>query len=1037
MWGKKRKASVGITAFFMMAMMVQLVLVQAPRKVYAAGTEQGSTYIEREKVTEAGTEQASTYIEREKVTEAGTEQASTHIEQEKVTEAGDQQESEASEDASGAGQQSTSMERSSQEEEAALSILEETAPTSAQTGKTAVLPEEVLGRTRSKTVRVGYFNTLNFQEGGPNEHKYGAGYEYLQKLSNLTGWNYEYVYAPFKECMEMLENGEIDLLGNVNYTIDRSTRILFSSYPEGNDNYWIFTNEKHAGLADGHIESLNGCRIGVTEGSYQEMLLEQWLEAKDLEATIVPCADYDEMMQGLEQDTLDALVAPSLIMQRDSISVVSIGGGDYYFAVARGRRDLLSELNAALGEIHTTDPNYNDNLMARYEKKSSRSYALNRQETKWLLSHDNTIRVGYLENNLPFCGTQDGQLVGILATLLDTVESEYSIQIETTAYETREEIEEALEADEIDAGGPLVQDLDSLEQHQFASTDAIFEVSPVIAYDGQDYAKSMQKLAIARNSVYYKSVVEYMFPDAEVQEYDNIEDCLQAVLDGTAGSTIVPSARINILNANPLMKKLSTAEVANRQNLVLIAEKNDRRVATIFNKSIELASGLLNGAVLAQYSATKQPASFQEFMDAYAGPVMIALGVIIALLLALLHQLYIGQQKLRKALVEAKNANDANIAKTTFLNNMSHDIRTPMNAIVGFTNIALSAHPGAKVQNCLEKIQQSSEYLMSLINDVLDISRIESGKAKYNPVPCDIVEVNDAVLAVAHGFLQNRSLDFIVKAPTPEKRYVMADALRIREVLINILSNAIKFTADGGQITFTMDSRSNMDGRYLMVRYRISDTGVGMSEEFLKHLYEEFSQEGDGARTNYKGTGLGMTITKRYVDMMGGQIHVKSRKGVGTTFTVELPLELTEAPAKASASEGKTQRDLHGVRILMAEDNDLNAEIAITLLEEEGMTVTRAVDGQDVVNRFHEAPADSFDLILMDIMMPQKNGYEATKAIRTMSDRPDGQTIPIIAMTANAFTEDVEAALAAGMNGHLAKPIEMEEVVKTISKVLH
>lgn len=1017
MWGKKRKAWTGIAAVFVMVLVAQLTLGPVSVTAQAAEVQNAVRTSSAETAAQSGKSDAA----------APSVKAGEHID------AGMERNAKSEHADAMTSPEEEAADGPSQEE---LALLEETAPTSAQTGQVGTLAEEVLGRTRSKTVRVGYFNTLNFQEGSADEHKYGAGYEYLQKLSNLTGWNYEYVYAPFKECMEMLENGDIDLLGNVNYTIDRSTRMLFSSYPEGNDNYWIFTNQKHAELADGHIESLNGCRIGVTEGSYQEMLLEQWLETKNLDATVVPCRDYKVMMQGLEEDTLDAMVAPSLIMQRDSISVVSIGGGDYYFAVAKGRRDILSELNAALGEIHNTDPNYNDNLMARYEKKSSRSYALNRQETKWLSTHDNTIRVGYLENSLPFCGTEKGELVGILATLLDTVRSEYNIEVDAVAYETREEIEEAMKADEIDVGGPIIQDFDSLEQHQFASTDSIFEVSPVIAYDGQDYAKSMQKLAIAKNSVYYKSVVEYLFPDSEVQEYDNIEDCLQAVLDGNAGATIVPSARINILNANPLMKKLSTAEVANRQNLVLIAEKNDRRVATIFNKSIEQASALLNGAVLAQYSSTKLPATFQEFVEAYAGPVMIVLGAIIALLLVLLYQLYVGQRRLRKALADAKNANDANIAKTTFLNNMSHDIRTPMNAIVGFTNIALTADPKPKVQNCLEKIQQSSEYLMSLINDVLDISRIESGKVKYTPAPCDLVEVNDAVLAVAHGFLQNRNLTFVEKLPTPKAHYVMADALRIREVLINILSNAIKFTEDGGQITFTMESRLGKDDQHLLIRYRISDTGIGMSEEFLQHLYDEFSQEGDGARTNYKGTGLGMAITKRYVDMMGGKIHVKSKKGVGTTFTVELPLELTEAPEKAASTGKAAKRDLHGVRVLMAEDNDLNAEIAITLLEEEGMQVTRAVDGQDVVDRFHQEPAGRFDLILMDIMMPQKNGYEATKAIRTMSDRPDGQTIPIIAMTANAFTEDVEAALAAGMNGHLAKPIEMEEVVKTILKVL-
>ena len=319
---------------------------------------------------------------------------------------------------------------------------------------------------------------------------------------------------------------------------------------------------------------------------------------------------------------------------------------------------------------------------------------------------------------------------------------------------------------------------------------------------------------------------------------------------------------------------------------------------------------------------------------------------------------------------------------------------------------------------------------------MLDISRIESGKIKYEPVPCDITEITDTVLAVAHGFLQGRNIEFVVTRGTPTAKYVYADELRIREVLINILSNAIKFTKDGGTIRFEVEDQPVGDGKHVQVRYRISDTGIGMSEEFQAHLYEEFAQENDGARTNYKGTGLGMAITKRYVDMMNGEIHVKSRQGIGTTFTVELPLRIAETAPDTKEKCSCTERDLQGIRVLMAEDNDLNAEIAITLLEEKGMVVTRAIDGQDVIDQFRAVPAGSFDLILMDIMMPQMNGYEATQAIRSIADRPDGRTIPIVAMTANAFAEDIAAAHAAGMNGHLAKPIDMDEVVKVICRVL-
>lgn len=393
-------------------------------------------------------------------------------------------------------------------------------------------------------------------------------------------------------------------------------------------------------------------------------------------------------------------------------------------------------------------------------------------------------------------------------------------------------------------------------------------------------------------------------------------------------------------------------------------------------------------------------------------------------------------QELNRLRLEAEEAKlvaeSANQAKSTFLNNMSHDIRTPMNAIIGFTNIGLKQNPTPEIKNCLDKISSNSEHLLSLINDVLDISRIESGKIKYAPVPTDIREITDTVLSIMHGFLTNRNIEFSVKREALETPYVCADAIRIREVLVNILGNAIKFTNDGGRITFETSWRPGEDDRYIVICYRISDTGIGMSEEFVERIFDEFSQEESNARTQYKGTGLGMTITKRYVDLMGGSISVDSKKNEGSAFVVELPLELTEESKVQKQHVPVDKVNLTGVKILMAEDNDLNAEIAIVQLEEVGISVTRATNGKEAVQIFTEKPSGTFDMIFMDVMMPQMNGYEATREIRNLGDRPDGLVIPIIAMTANAFAEDVQASLDSGMNGHIAKPIDIGEVIKVI-----
>lgn len=396
------------------------------------------------------------------------------------------------------------------------------------------------------------------------------------------------------------------------------------------------------------------------------------------------------------------------------------------------------------------------------------------------------------------------------------------------------------------------------------------------------------------------------------------------------------------------------------------------------------------------------------------------------------------EQKQKQLLLEAaEKADAANKAKSTFLFNMSHDIRTPMNAIVGFTDIALHQNSVAEIHDSLEKVRESSKHLLSLLNDVLDLSRIESGKAVFFPEPVDITKLTDDVLAIMNGLLYNRDLKFEVYRERPKNPYVLADATRIREVLTNFLSNAVKFTKDGGTVTLYISSHPGEDDKHIVARYIVKDNGIGMSEEFQKKLFKPFSQEDDrGARTQYKGTGLGMAIAKEYVEMMGGSIAVESQKGVGTTFTVEIPLELTEQGIRQKQEE-PVHHDLTGVNVLMAEDNDLNAELATVMLEDAGMAVTRAFDGKEAVELFKNHPQGTYDIILMDIMMPNMGGHQAAKTIRAMgTERPDAATIPIIAVSANAFAEDIKASLDSGMNGHVSKPLNMKEVTDTIAKYI-
>ena len=382
----------------------------------------------------------------------------------------------------------------------------------------------------------------------------------------------------------------------------------------------------------------------------------------------------------------------------------------------------------------------------------------------------------------------------------------------------------------------------------------------------------------------------------------------------------------------------------------------------------------------------------------------------------------------------AEKAETANRAKSSFLLNMSHDIRSPMNAIIGFTDIALNQTNVSEIHDSLQKVKISSEHLLFLLNNVLDLSRIENGKVSFSPEPENLPVLIDNVIAIVDGLLLNRDLTFEIHRNIPKELYVLTDATKIREILTNLLSNSVKFIKDGGTITFEISIKPGIDERHIVSSYAVKDNGIGMSEEFQKRLFEPFSQEDNGARTHYAGTGLGMAISKQYVELMGGTITVHSKKGCGSSFTVEIPMELAD-PKQIPELNLIQDVSLNGVKVLLAEDNELNAELAITLLEEAGMHVTRAVDGQDAVACFANNPADTYDVILMDVLMPKMNGHQAARAIRAMSkERPDAAKIPIIAQSANAFKEDVQASLDSGMNGHISKPFNIDAVTTAIKQ---
>ncbi|MCI6996983.1 MAG: transporter substrate-binding domain-containing protein [Eubacterium sp.] len=911
-----------------------------------------------------------------------------------------------------------------------------------------------------KTIRVGYFAFPGYHEVIQDENApqgSGYGFDFLQLLRRYTNLNYQYIgyEDSWQDMQQMLRDGEIDMVTSARKTSQREKEFAFSS-PIGTSYAELCVRSDDSRFPLNDYNSFDGMTIGVLKANSRNDDLAALALEKGFTYHTVEYDEEVELTEALRNGEVEGIVASSLRKHTGEKIVARFALEEFYVIVRKEDTELLNEINKGIEQMDQNEGDWRNKLYYEYTTSNSESILSFTQEEQ-----DYIRAVQFGEKVLTACAQPDrdpysyvenGKLVGIIPDYFDHLMEMAGLPYSVMVAENRAQYYDWAMNNTADIYMDMSEERSTLLQEDSGlSTDPYIQLT-MSRVTKKDFQGEIHTVAVAYNQNYDGIDID-LAENVKTIPYDTRREAMQAVKDGIADACYVYTYMAEkYVNQNPDGELIF--HIVNRPAFglsIMIRPTTDHELISILNKCLKADQSLLMDELVEKYTHYEQPdvtlLQFARnnpwFLVALAAVLLGGVTVIILTLRNNRNIRVIAEERIEYASrLQEKNiqleesvrqAQSANIAKTTFLNHMSHDIRTPMNAIIGFTNIALKHQPEADVQNCLMKIGESSEHLLTLINDVLDISRIESGKTKYEPVPVDITTVTDAVLGITNGFLIDRDMTFTVSRVRLEKPYVLADAVRIREVLVNILSNAVKFTNDGGSIHFETDYRPGADDRHIVVRYRVADTGVGMTEEFVKKVFEEFAQEDNGARTQYKGTGLGMAITKQYVELMGGTITVESKKGCGSTFIVELPMELINTETSVRQELPDLKESLHGTRVLMAEDNDLNAEIAEIQLEEFGMKVTRAIDGEQVVELFADSPSGTFDVILMDIMMPKMNGYEAARAIRNLSNRPDGRSIPIIAMTANAFAEDVQASLDAGMNAHLSKPIVMDEVVRTIA----
>ena len=909
-----------------------------------------------------------------------------------------------------------------------------------------------------KIIRVGSFEDT-FDYVDKNGVRRGYGYELMQALAGYTGWKFEYVKCDWSNCFDKLENGEIDIMGDISYTDERAQKMLFSDEPMGEEKYMLYADLSNRDSGTSDFKSLDGKRVGVLLGTEPESMLTEWENKNGIHTEHVNVYNNDDVEKKLANHEIDCFVSleESIWSEQGIASVTTIGKSGIYFAINKERSDIKRELDYAMRQLEQDSPFFKADL---YKKYFTLDYnqSLTGGEKSWLEEHGD-IRIGFL-NNDPVIFSMDeetGQLMGMLPEYFSYAKDclgNQTLKFNIQEYDDYSEMLQALQNQEIDMIFYVGKNPDLAEKKGYTFTNTAWTYSLMAVTDDEKFDENkVYTVAVPKEKEALKQYIAFSYPQWKIVDYDSLDAAADMIANEEADCFLMGASQALIYDNS---KNFKSIPLTKTMEACFAVRSGEGTLLSILNKTLKAMPSDMLTSALAIYDSTADKVTFSDFVKDNILAFFVTAGFfvlsIIGIILVLLRKAKKAEaaaklaasdtQKLNDKLeIALKKAEDASLAKTRFLNNMSHDIRTPMNAILGYAQLMEDELKGKDLPETsehLKKLQQSGNLLLSIINNVLDMARIESGRMEIDENYDRIEDIRQTLFEIFgdEAKKKNLALHYTINV---EHEHILTDTTKVKEIFANILSNAIKYTPSGGSVMVNIDELVCDEPGYMMVRTRVSDTGIGMSQDYLTKIFDAFTRERNTTKSKITGSGLGMSIVKKYVDQLGGTIDVESEPGKGSTFTVILKHRIADESyyvKKHDESSGTASEILEGRNILLAEDNDLNAEIAAALLEEQGMIVTRTVDGKSALAQFCNTAPGTFDLILMDIMMPEMNGYETTKAIRNLSERPDGKEIPIIAMTANAFAEDVQAALNAGMDDHVAKPVDMRILISVITKYI-
>ena len=910
---------------------------------------------------------------------------------------------------------------------------------------------------QSQIIRVGSFEDT-FDYVDKNGVRRGYGYELMQALAGYTGWKFEYVKCDWSNCFDKLENGEIDIMGDISYTDERALRMLFSDEAMGEEKYILYADLSNTDMGMSDFKFMDGKHVGVLMGTEPEIMLTEWENKNGIHTEHVNVNNNDDVEKKLANHEIDCFVSleESLWSEQGIASVTTIGKSGIYFAINKERSDIKTSLDCAMRQLDQDSPFFKADL---YKKYFTIDYnqSLTGEEKSWLEEHGD-IRIGFLSNDPAIFSRDEAteKLTGMLAEYTSYAKDCLGNQVlkfYIQEYDSYDEMTQALQNSEIDMVFYAGRNPDFAEKNGYALTNTAWTYSLMAVTDEKKFDEDrLYTVAVPKEKDALKQHIAFSYPQWKLVDYDSLEDAADMVMNEKADCFLIGTSQALKYDNE---RDFKSVPLTKTMEACFAVRGGDGPILSILNKTIKAMPSDMLTSALAIYDSTADKVTFWDFVKDNMFAFFVAIGFfslsIISIIFVLLRKARKAEavaklaandtQKLNDKLeIALKKAEDASLSKTRFLNNMSHDIRTPMNAILGYAQLMEDELKGKglpETSEHLEKLQQSGTLLLSIINNVLDMARIESGRMELDENYCRIEDVWKSLFAVFDEKAMKKNI-VLHYAMNVEHEHVLTDVTKVKEIFVNILSNAIKYTPAGGSVMVDVDELSCDESGYMIVRISVSDTGIGMSQDYQTKIFEAFTREQNTTKSKIAGTGLGMSIVKKYVDLLGGTINVESELGKGSTFTVTLKHRIADESyyvKKHIEEPGTGSEILEGRNILLAEDNDLNAEIAEAILERVGLKTDRVEDGIQCVNRIMELPVGTYDMILMDIQMPKMDGYKATQAIRSLPDK-DKACIPIIAMTANAFVEDKRDAIAAGMNGHIAKPIQVDKLLSMLVEVI-